>query len=534
MSRAEKMSDINELASAIVAARNVNAFEPSLENHLSLIELYMKADAVEQALQECIDGLIENKDSPDYIFALLTCLEQSGDYKSSNYYLEYLKTIIDVNDYDIEIENYDEEEESDGRPIAAQFSIVNKKEREESLLMRRVKKAIKDKEYDVAIKELETVDKNSKNYVNSLCYITEITENILKDKEKTAYYAKKVLEIDKDNAHALILLTEICEDVSEKKELYEKLKNAETFGYDDLYRHIAKIKSEDDIELCIDLLTVFLEKCPYDKFLMQLKAYLLYKEGKKNEAVDIYKKLNIVYEGKHNFPLYIEMLSDENFGNFETPLIMNTEFIAKKLTDFVMLLNTVKPENLVSIMRNNAKINALINWQVRSDSGNFHKEINNMFLSAGKDGLEYFKDYLKDVTVSEKYKYFALYEYILHENKEELHFVVNNILKTFKPIYAVVFNEYSQTLKRAYAGACSIAALICGDNYNKKLKTASVSLHFDIKRSGKNPKSEKCLTAMLIRYSTIPNQDKSVLLDFIGADKRMINKYEKELEANGN
>ena len=132
MSRAEKMSDINELASAIVAARNVKAFEPSLENHLSLIELYMKADAVEQALQECIDGLIENKDSPDYIFALLTCLEQSGDYKSSNYYLEYLKTIIDVNDYDIEIENYDEEEESDGRPIAAQFSIVNKKEREES------------------------------------------------------------------------------------------------------------------------------------------------------------------------------------------------------------------------------------------------------------------------------------------------------------------------------------------------------------------------------------------------------------------
>lgn len=533
-SRAERLEDVNELASAIVAARNLNAFDPCLENRLALVETYMKADATEQAVQECIDGLIENEDSPDYIFALLTCLEQSGDYKSANYYLEYLKTIIDINDYDIEIENNDEEEESDVRPHASQFHIINKKEREEVFSMYRAKDALEHQYYDDAIAELETVDKNSKNYVNALCNITEITENILKDKEKTAYYAKKILEVDPYNAHALILSIRYCDDINVKKSMYRKLEEAETFGYDDLYRHIAKVKGEDDIKLTVDLLTVFLDKCPYDRFLMQLKAYLLYKEGKKKEAIDIYKKLNIVYGGKYNFPLFIEMLSDENIGDFEIPLILNTEFIAKRLTDFVMLLNTAEPKDIVRMMQKNAKVNALINWQARAEGGSFYGDINRMLLSSGKAGEKYYNDYLKDVTVTNKFKYYALCEYVLQEKKEKLYFVANNILKTFEPIYSVVFNEYTNVLKRAYAGACATAALICDDDYNKKLKTASISLHFDIKKSGKKFKSEKCLTAMLIMYSNIPDCDKIMLLDFIGANKNTLGKYKKELSANGN
>ena len=140
--RAEKQGDVNELASAIVAARNADRFAPCLENRLSLVELYMKADAVEQAVQECIDGLIENEDSPDYIFALLTCLEQSGDYKASNYYLDYLKSIIDINDYDIEIENYDSDDDFDNKPKASQFRVVDKKERQEVFSMFRAKEAL--------------------------------------------------------------------------------------------------------------------------------------------------------------------------------------------------------------------------------------------------------------------------------------------------------------------------------------------------------------------------------------------------------
>jgi|GEM_PF-6956040 len=529
--RAEECSNDGRLSAAVVAARNACKHSPTLDNRLLLIEIYMKADAPEMAIQECINGIIEDRDLPDYMFALVTCLNQTADFSAAEYYLEYLKTLIDMSDYEIDVEDYDFDAKN--YVDRSKYTVVYSGIEDEKDNLRLAKRALDNKKYRLAIKYLSKINKKSPKYSTVLSNMAEISANLIKDENLTEKYAKDILEREPNDLHALLLLIQNSKDESIKRELYARAEQAENFEYDDLYRQTVNATEAFDLEMTLQCFGTFLSKHPYDRFLMQMIAFLYFKKGRRDEAIRIYKKLNTVYDGKFNYNFFVEMLEDNEMNEWSFPLILNTDFIAKKLTFFLMSINDRSDEQLIDAMHRSKKFKEVVLWQIRMEHGDFFDTITNFLLGSGtREGFKYFTDALKDVTVSENFKCAALYEYCKRGLRDKLDIVNSNKLRKITPVYVEGYDKLPLYLRRAYSIACSESFVALKSGCERKLKIALSRLIHELKRPGKGKRltNAAALASVIIMYANFAEKDTAGLIKSINAYPPTFKRYQKELQ----